>query len=178
MAVPDSTSIAVISSTAAEPDDPSYTLGTWEWLTWGLIGNTTSISYKEGTKTSDTEIIQLPGVGSSNVEWSGSAVTSRSRTLTVEGYFTNKDDYGTGVGGSVSTGEIPEADATSIGALFKVGTKYKLGIVFGDPPATFVVFKSGGVPVSWVVTSRDISFSGSNPVSFSVTFEQDAGALC
>jgi len=151
---------------------------------WTAFGCVTNISYKESTKTSEVDLIN-----NDTSQWSGTTVTSRTRSFEVSGLFKNTGPNGGVISGSTLTGTnntVPSSGMSGAEGVFKVGQKYRLALALPVTDTNYTVIRftrddgevATGNELRFVVTDRNITFSGTEPVSFTITFAIDAGSLC
>lgn len=158
------------SGTTFNPQD------TGEWTEFGCL---TSIEYAEDSKTAEPDIIN-----NSTSAWTGQVVTSKTRKVTIEGLFKHTESTG---------GRIPYNQEGSSADELTTGNVYWLMLEIPDPVSgnpsydtNFIHFTNdNAVPESdgdnvtrFVVLNRNITFSGTEAVKFSITFGIDAGSLC
>ena len=169
--------------------------------TWNLFGCVTSISIDESTKTTDVDLINNDTTG-----WSGSIVTSKTRTLEVSGLFKNTKNTGMLAGAFLDNHATPPGDTytdqdnkTMVTPLdvgegtsgyLTAGDNVYLAIVLPNPTSgtTYDILRftrdNAAVDddrtneIVWTVESKRIEMSGSNPATYTIRFIINAGSLC
>jgi len=148
---------------------------------WQAYGCVTAITYSEESKTSEPDVIT-----NAISSWSGSVVTSKTRKISIEGLFRHTPTTG---------GEIPwnelgaDADAMTTGNQYWI--KLQLPVAWSNNSnnysSLFVHFTTDNNDPDttnasnvqrFVVLNREISFSGSDPVKFSLQLGVAVDSLC